>query len=99
MGRLVVMGLIVVPILYVLSLGPVFSYYVNGDKPMPMAMYQSYRPLFHFIPEASSRYLAYWNVSEIEAFFVTDTPGRVVERNETAKSYDPHWNVKKRDVH
>jgi hypothetical protein len=68
--------------LYVLSMGPVFSHYVyalceNGrcediTKPVPRMVLKMYWPLIHFFPDASSRCLAPYNVSMVEAYFMVN---------------------------
>ncbi len=60
--------------LYALSVGPVFAYYARhaGGSPMPLAVYDVYRPLFRALPETTTRYLDLWGVSNIEAYFITN---------------------------
>jgi len=76
-GRLTLLMFLVVAIafLYVASVGPVFGYYVDRDwaevsKPMPRMIFKMYVPLFRLLPEMSSRCLAAYNVSTIEADFM-----------------------------
>lgn len=54
-----VLGLIVAFTIYALSVGPVFAFYVN-NWPIPMVLLRTYRPLFHFIAETTSRYIELW---------------------------------------
>jgi hypothetical protein len=84
MGHKDVAGLIVALTIYILSIGPVFAYYVHryydaSGAPMPLAVFQLYRPLLCGYPEPTNQYLRFWGVSEIEVFFITDPQQHVPE--------------------
>ena len=60
---------------YVLSVGPVFGYYLNNNvddisKPLPRMIFKMYGPLIQLFPETSSRALEAHNVSTVEAYFM-----------------------------
>ena len=77
MCKTIILVLVAALTIYALSIGPVFAYYARSCydsslSPMPLAVFSVYRPLFRDFPETTYRYLALWNVSEIEVFFITN---------------------------
>jgi hypothetical protein len=78
MVRRILCGLIVALTLYPMSIGPLYAYYNHQSEPMsPMmgrVISKVYKPLFHYFPETTASYLNAWNVSDIEAYFMTNLP-------------------------
>jgi len=75
-------------VLYILSSAPVISHYSQANWIMPLFMRQIYHPLVIYGPdEITSRYLEYWDLSMIEAYFMTyPEENREIEEIITSKS-------------
>jgi hypothetical protein len=56
---------------YFLSVGPVIAHYVNAEKSMPRILRYAYHPLVTCCPEITYRYLSFWNIDIVEAYFRT----------------------------
>jgi hypothetical protein len=77
-------SLVAVIALYFLSFGPVVAHYVNAKRSMPRVMRCLYHPLVTGCPEFTYRYLSFWNISIIEAYFWTYPEKDIVEEEGVA---------------
>jgi 4-hydroxybenzoate polyprenyltransferase len=59
-------------VVYALSIGPVFAYYLSRDEPhLPDPVFRAYRPLCHTVsPTVICSYMRLWGVPDIVMYFV-----------------------------
>lgn len=66
---------VLIPLIYLASVGPAFAIAIKTESKLSMRMARKvYRPLFDIAPESTCSYLKQWGVSDVEAFFVMQAP-------------------------
>jgi hypothetical protein len=79
----IVRPVITLAVIYVLSIGPVFSYYLSRDEEIPPIVFRAYYPMGRYAPPAMlCNYIASWGVPDIVVYFVLcDYHHEEVKRN------------------